>query len=73
MKMVMTRIAEGSKLVITGDLEQHDRGFEKNGFGDFIQRLESHKSNCITVCRFGKCDIERHPVIEEVLRLYSEE
>ena len=30
-KMLMTRIGNGSKMIVTGDLEQHDRGFEQNG------------------------------------------
>lgn len=31
MKMLLTRIGEGSKIIVTGDLNQHDRGFEDNG------------------------------------------
>lgn len=71
MKMVMTRLAEGSKLVITGDLDQHDRGYEANGLTDFIERLGKTESDTIATCRFEQRDIERHPVIDEVLRVYS--
>lgn len=71
MKMLLTRIGEGTKMVITGDLEQHDRGFADNGLRDFIQRLESVQSDRIRVVRFDSGDIERHPVIEEVLSLYN--
>lgn len=73
MKMMMTRIGEGSKLIITGDLGQHDRGFETNGLGDFIRRLEATGSVSIALCRFSEADVERHPVIEEVLRLYGDD
>lgn len=73
MKMVLTRIGEGSKMVVTGDLKQHDRGYEHNGLKDFIERLEAKGSKTMTVCRFNNGDIERHPVIEEVLRLYGDE
>lgn len=72
MKMVLTRIGDRSRIFVTGDIQQHERGFEDNGLKDFVARLENHKSNSIGICRFGKCDIERHPVIDEVLTLYGE-
>lgn len=73
MKMVLTRIGVGCRMVVTGDLAQHDRGFEQNGLKDFVERLESTGSQSMTICRFGKGDIERHAIIEEVLRLYGDE
>lgn len=74
MKMLLTRIGDNSRIIITGDLNQHDRGFEANGLKDFIQRLTRNgTSNSIAVCEFAPCDVERHPVIEEVLRVYGEE
>lgn len=72
MKMVLTRIGEGSRLIVTGDLKQHDRGYEENGLKDFVERLESRGSNAIAVCRFDAADVERHPVIEEILALYGD-
>jgi phosphate starvation-inducible protein PhoH and related proteins len=73
MKMVLTRIGEGSRMVVTGDLRQHDRGFEQNGLKDFLLRLHTAHSQSIAVVEFGSTDIERHPVIEEVLALYGDE
>ena len=73
MKMVLTRIGENSRMVVTGDLKQHDRGFEQNGLKDFVERLRLGGSNSIAVCDFGASDVERHPVIEEILRLYGDE
>jgi phosphate starvation-inducible protein PhoH and related proteins len=72
MKMLLTRIGEGSKLVITGDLAQHDRGFESNGLKLFIERLMKYSSDRIKLVEFDSQDIERHPVVDEVLRLYGE-
>lgn len=69
MKMLLTRIGEGSKLIITGDLEQHDAGYEKNGLLDFIQRFENHSNIAIT--RFSNRDVERHPIIEDILSMYK--
>lgn len=72
MKMLLTRIGDGSKLVVTGDLAQHDRGYESNGLKMFIERLLEYGSQRIKLVEFDSRDIERHPVVEEVLRLYGE-
>ncbi len=72
MKMLLTRIGEGSKLVVTGDLAQHERGYESNGLKCFIERLTSKGSDRIKMVQFANTDIERHPVVTEVLRLYNE-
>ncbi len=72
MKMVLTRIGDNSRIIVTGDLNQHDRGFEQNGLRDFIARFAGKASVQISVCEFGNGDVERHAVIEEVLRLYGE-
>ena len=71
MKMLLTRIGENSKLVVTGDLAQHDRGFESNGLKMFINRLISKQSERIKLVNFDNKDIERHPVVTEVLRIYG--
>lgn len=77
MLMILTRIGSGSKMVITGDLLQHDRGYETNGLGDFIGRLELSKlndyasMNDIHHIEFSSDDIQRHPVIKDILKLYD--
>ena len=73
MKMLLTRIGDGSKIVVTGDLAQHDRGFESNGLKMFIDRLMATGSNRIQLVQFDSNDIERHPAVAEVLALYGEE
>jgi phosphate starvation-inducible PhoH-like protein len=72
MKMLLTRIGEGSKLVVTGDLAQHDRGYESNGLKLFIERLQRIASDRIKVVEFANTDIERHPVVDEVLGIYNQ-
>ena len=69
MKMLLTRIGDGSKLVVTGDLDQHDRGFESNGLKCFIQRLIDQGSDRIKLVQFEKGDVERHPIVAEVLKI----
>lgn len=73
MKMVLTRLSEGSKLIVTGDLNQMDRKFTTdNGLRDFIERLESAGSSSIASVRFSRRDVQRHPVVAEVLKLYGD-
>jgi len=71
MKMMLTRIGENSRMIITGDLAQHDRGYDKNGLQHIIQKMENSSSRRISTVFFGKDDIERHPVVSEVLDLYD--
>ena len=40
MKMLLTRLGENSRIVITGDLEQHDRHGEINGLEDFLNKFK---------------------------------
>ena len=76
MLMILTRIGSNSKMVITGDLTQHDRGFEINGLGDFLERLNNYHANSyasldISHVQFNDDDIERHPVIKDIMKLYK--
>jgi len=71
MKMLLTRIGEGSKLVITGDLDQADRGND-NGLKDFLDRIDKRHSDRIKIVRFTSSDIQRHPVVSEILDIYNE-
>jgi phosphate starvation-inducible PhoH-like protein len=73
MKMLLTRIGEGSKIVVTGDLAQHDRGYENNGLKDFVGRLKQNRSNMIGVVEFSKDEVERHPAVSAVLGIYGDE
>tara|TARA_B100001057_G_scaffold332574_1_gene333000 strand:+ start:1212 stop:1952 length:741 start_codon:yes stop_codon:yes gene_type:complete len=71
MKMLLTRIGPNSKLVVTGDLNQHDRGFGDNGLKDFLVRIEGKQSRYIKTIYFDTRDIERHPAVAEVLSFYD--
>jgi phosphate starvation-inducible PhoH-like protein len=71
-KMLMTRIGEGSKIVITGDVEQADRNRGNNGLLDLCQRLQEGGVKGIAVCNLDNRDIQRHRIIDSVLALYAE-
>ena len=71
MRMVMTRLGKDSKLIITGDTGQHDRGFENNGLADLLTRLQDYPIVGLEHVQFSEDDIKRHEIIKEILRLYS--
>ena len=71
MKMLMTRLGDNSRLVITGDLDQHDRVYEQNGLEDFLNKFKGKRSNSITCVEFDSEDIQREEVVKEILDIYS--
>jgi phosphate starvation-inducible PhoH-like protein len=71
MKMLLTRIGENSRILITGDVEQTDRTTENNGLLDLAARLHQRPSPGLCVCKLGSGDVQRHPVISTVLEIYS--
>ncbi len=71
MKMLLTRLGEGSKMVVTGDLRQADR-LEDNGLIDFTERLANKQLDLLSVVQFGMKDIERHEAVKEVLSIYGD-
>ncbi len=70
-KMLLTRIGEGSKLVITGDLGQTDRGKE-NGMKDFLTKLKAVDSKYIFDVQLHGEDIQRHHAVTEALSIYGD-
>jgi phosphate starvation-inducible PhoH-like protein len=71
MKMLLTRIGIGSKIVLTGDTEQADQRNSENGLLDLVHRLDRYPVQGMASCAFEAKDIQRHRIIEQVLRLYS--
>lgn len=72
MKMLLTRIGERSKMVVTGDLAQADR-LTSNGLLQFMRQLEGKELSCIDLVHFTQHDIERHEAVKEVLKIYGDE
>lgn len=70
MKMLLTRIGEGSKMVVAGDTQQYERGFEENGLEDLLYRLSSMSTN-IRHVEFSQDDVVRSQVIKEILGMYD--
>jgi len=71
MKMLLTRLGEGSKMVVTGDLAQADR-MNDNGLIDFCNLLTGKSLKHIDIIEFDHKDIERHNAVKEILAIYGD-
>jgi phosphate starvation-inducible PhoH-like protein len=70
MKMVLTRIGEGSRMAVTGDPTQIDlQNPQDSGLAHAVSLLEGVKG--IGVVRFGAEDVVRHPLVERIVRAYD--
>jgi len=72
MLMMTTRIGNGTKMVITGDLKQTDR-IDENGLLDFITRIKRHENTCheIKYVEMTAEDIERSKIVSKILEMYE--
>lgn len=74
MKMLLTRIGDDSRMVVTGDVKQTDRKVGNNGLIDFNQLLSRFGDSAfIDWIQFNNQDIERHPAVAEVLKIYGDD
>ncbi|HIS60615.1 MAG TPA: PhoH family protein [Candidatus Faecousia faecipullorum] len=70
MKMFLTRLGFGSKIVITGDVTQIDLPEDKvSGLKDAIQILDGVKD--IAICRLTSADVVRHALVQEIINAYE--
>ena len=75
MKMLLTRLGKNSKMIVTGDLTQHDRGLSHNGLGDIYNRISESGTNpeYISIDVFNKNCVVRSEAVKNVLQLYPED
>jgi len=72
MKMFLTRMGNGSKIVISGDTTQVDLPrASASGLTDALHRLSEIKG--INVVQLNKSDIVRHRLVQEIVRAYEDE
>ena len=73
MKMLLTRLGENSKIVVTGDTRQADRDDPDNGLLDFRRLVQQYQaSQYVAGVELSGRDIHRHPAVVEVLKIYKE-
>ena len=71
LKMIMTRIGIGSKIIITGDIDQGDRKTNDNGLLDLQNRLKKTSVPGLAMCHLDMKDVQRHNIIEHILKMYQ--
>ena len=70
MKMFLTRLGFGSKIVITGDVTQIDLPEEKvSGLKDAIRVLEGVED--IAICTLTSSDVVRHALVQKIINAYE--
>ena len=70
MKMFLTRIGFGSKVVITGDASQKDLAPDKKSGLDVAAKVLS-KIDDIAFCNLTSMDVVRHPLVQKIVRAYE--
>ena len=70
MKMFLTRLGFGSKIVITGDVTQIDLPDDKvSGLKDAVRVLDGVKD--IAICRLTAADVVRHALVQRIIAAYE--
>ena len=70
MKMVLTRLGQNSRMVITGDLSQIDLPHgQPSGLADAVGLLENVAG--VGIIHLSGDDVVRHPVVARILRAYE--
>ncbi len=70
MKMFLTRLGQGSRMAITGDLSQIDLpSGTKSGLKDALEAVEGIDG--LSVARFSEVDVVRHPLVARIVGAYD--
>ncbi|MCB9915821.1 MAG: PhoH family protein [Planctomycetes bacterium] len=70
MKMFLTRLGEGSRMVVTGDPTQNDLPPNaRSGLNDAVHRLRSYEE--VGLVEFSVKDVVRHRLVEKIIRAYD--
>jgi phosphate starvation-inducible PhoH-like protein len=72
MKMFLTRMGNGSKIIVTGDTTQVDLPRQtRSGLTDAVQRLRN--IDRIAIVQLDESDIVRNPLVMQILRAYEDD
>ncbi len=70
MKMFLTRIGFGSKVIVTGDLTQKDLPYgTRSGLDDALTILRNIDE--ISIIKFTNADVVRHPLVQRIVEAYE--
>ena len=71
MRMVLTRLGERSRMVVTGDITQMDLpSGQLSGLVEASDVLDGVEG--IAVCRLTSADVVRHPLVQKVVEAYAQ-
>lgn len=70
-QLLLTRLGQGSKMILTGDVGQTDLRRQKDGLTDLLDRLDKKPVNGVGLVRFDALDSQRHYILPSLLELYS--
>ena len=71
LKMFLTRMGLGSKMIVTGDLTQIDLpASQRSGLADAMNRLKDIKG--IQIVQFNQQDIVRHHLVTHIVKAYAD-
>ena len=71
LKMFLTRLGIGGKMIVTGDMTQIDLPpSQKSGLRDAMERFKGIKG--IQIIEFNERDIVRHPLVKQIVAAYKE-
>ena len=71
MKMFLTRMGNGSKIIVTGDVTQVDLPKQtRSGLTDAIHRLENIER--VAIIYLTEHDIVRHPLVQKIVKAYED-
>ncbi|MCQ2548605.1 MAG: PhoH family protein [Lachnospiraceae bacterium] len=71
MKMFLTRIGFGSKVVVTGDSSQKDLPFDSKSGLEIASKVLG-KIDDIAFCNLTSQDVVRHPLVQKIVKAYEE-
>ena len=72
MKMFLTRLGFGSKIVITGDVTQIDLPADKvSGLKEAMRVLNGVED--IAICRLNEADVVRHVIVQRIIKAYEDD
>jgi phosphate starvation-inducible protein PhoH and related proteins len=69
MRMLLTRLGENTKLIVTGDVDQSDLD-KRNGLEDILEKIDGVDMDYVEHITLGIEDVIRHPAVTEILSLY---
>jgi phosphate starvation-inducible PhoH-like protein len=72
MKMLLTRVGTGSRIVLTGDIEQSDLKHQFRGAFEFTYYLLSKDEECAAV-KLTEEDIQRHSIVTKIVKNWKKE